>query len=315
LIRYKKKIWVGANLAIQPKIIAAFHSSALGGHFGVQATFQRVSKLFWWQGIKQDVESFIKQCSICQQAKHENCKLLRSLSPLPILENFWQDLSIDFINGLPKCEGYSVILVVVDRRSKYAHFLPLKHPYTAHSVAKIFFTNVVKLHGVPRTIVCDRDKIFTSSFWKELFRLLNTQLCMSSAYHEQSDDHTERINQCLEAYLRCATCSTPRQWLKWLPLAELWYNSTFHTSLKCSTFKALYRIEPSMGMVPSTSDSDHVPVQHIFHEGRQFLDLLKHNMTKVQNRMKDNDDKKQVIESFRWGSWSCLNYNHLLSHL
>jgi hypothetical protein len=116
---------------------------------------------------------------------------------------------------------------------------------------------------------------------------------MSSAYHEQSDDQTERINQCLEAYLRCATSSTPRQWLKWLPLAELWYNSTFHTSLKCSPFKALYGIEPSMGMVPSASNSDHVPVQHIFHEGRRFLDLLKQNLTKVQSRMKDNADKKQ----------------------
>jgi hypothetical protein len=182
------------------------------------------------------VESFIKQCSICQQAKHENCKLLWLLSPLPIPENSWQDLSMDFVDGLPKCEGYSVILVVVDWLTKYAHFLPLKYPYTTQSVAKIFFTNIIKLHGVPRTIVSDRDKIFTSSFWKELFRLLNTQLCMSSAYHAQSDGQTERINQCLEAYLMCATSYTPRQWLKWLPLAELWYNSSFHTSLKCSPF-------------------------------------------------------------------------------
>jgi hypothetical protein len=166
-----------------------------------------------------------------------------------------------FIYGLPKCEGYSVILVVVDRFTKYAHFMALKHPYTATSMARIFFNNVVKLHGLPKTIVSDRDKVFTSSFWKELFRLLNTQLCLSLAYHAQIDGQTERINQCLEAYLRCAVSSTPRHWLKWLPLAELWYNSSYHTLLKCSPFKALYGLEPSFGSVPILSDTENSAVQ------------------------------------------------------
>jgi hypothetical protein len=94
---------------------------------------------------------------------------------------------MDFIHGLPKSEGYSVIFVVVDHFTKYAHFMPLKHPYTTLYVAMLFFNNIVKLHGLSRTIVLDRDKIFTSSFWKELFILLNTQLCTSSAYHAQTD--------------------------------------------------------------------------------------------------------------------------------
>jgi hypothetical protein len=117
---------------------------------------------------------------------------------------------MDFIDGLPKCEGYSVILVVVDRFTKYAHFLPLRHPYIAQSVALIFFNNIVRLHGLPQTIVSCRDKIFTSTFWKELFKLLQTKLCLSSAYHAQIDDQTKRVNQCLETYLRCAISSTPR---------------------------------------------------------------------------------------------------------
>jgi hypothetical protein len=141
---------------------------------------------------------------------------------------------MDFIDGLPKSEGYSVILVVVDRLTKYAHFMPLKHPYTSSSVALVLFNNIVKLHGVPKTIVSDRDKVFTSNVWKELFRLLDTQLCTSSSYHAPTGGQSERVNQCLETYLRCAVSSTPKQWLKWLPLAELWYNSSYHTSLKCS---------------------------------------------------------------------------------
>jgi hypothetical protein len=153
----------------------------------VHATFQKVSKIFWWQGIRRDVDSFVKQCNVCQQAKHENYKTPALLSPFPIAANAWQDISMDFIDGLPKCDGFSVILVVADRFIKYAHFLPLKHPYTAQSVALIFFNSIIKLHGLPKTIVSDRDKIFTSTFWKELFKLLQTQLCMSSSYHAQID--------------------------------------------------------------------------------------------------------------------------------
>ena len=111
------------------------------------------------------VEDFIKQCQICQQAKHLNTSPAGLLQPLPIPEGAWQDLSMDFIEGLPKSEGYTVILVVVDKFTKYAHFIPIKHPYTAHTIAQSVFDNVVKLHGMPKTIVSDRDKLFTSIFW------------------------------------------------------------------------------------------------------------------------------------------------------
>lgn len=93
---------------------------------------------------------------------------------------------MDFVEGLPKSEGYSVILVVVDSFTKYAHFIPLKHPYTARSVAVLFFDQVVKLHGVPISVISDRDKVFTSLFWTELFKLVGTKLLLSSAYHSQN---------------------------------------------------------------------------------------------------------------------------------
>jgi hypothetical protein len=134
------------------------------------------------------------------------------LQPLPIPLGAWQDLSLDFIEGLPKSEGYSCILVVVDRYSKYAHFFSLKHPYTATQLAQLFLDNVVKLHGVPKSLISDRDKIFTSSFWKHLFTLLQTKLALRTAYHPQSDGQTERVNQCLEMYLQCVVHSTPSKW-------------------------------------------------------------------------------------------------------
>lgn len=155
------------------------------------------------------MENFVKQCVVCQQAKHENCKLPGLLCPLPIPDGAWQDLTMDFVEGLPKSDGYNAILVVVDRFTKYAHFFPLKYLFTAMQVAKVILNNIIKLHGIPRTIISDRDQIFTSSMWKELFRLLNTQLQMSSAYHPQTDRQSERVNQCLEMYLRCAVQETP----------------------------------------------------------------------------------------------------------
>jgi hypothetical protein len=168
---------------LRTKLIAEFHSSTLGGHFGLQATYHRIKKLFLWKGLKAEVDSYVKQCSICQHAKHKRVHPVGLLQPLPIPQGLWQDTSMDFIKGLPKFEGFNSIMVVVDRYSKYAHFLPLKHPFIAQHVAKIMMEGVVRLHGMSRSIISDRDKIFTSNFWKELFRLSCTTLQTSSAYH------------------------------------------------------------------------------------------------------------------------------------
>jgi hypothetical protein len=240
---------------LQTKLIVAFHSSAIGGHPGTKATYQRLKNHFAWKGMNQAVEEFIKQCRICQQAKHSHNHPTGLLQPLPIPEGVWRDLSMDVIEGLPKSQGYSVIMVVVDRLTKFAHFVPVKHPYTASAIAQLFLDNIVKLHGLPQSIVSDRDTIFISAFWRELFKLYKVNLLMSTAYHPQTDGQTERVNQCIEMFLRCAVQDAPATWKAWLSLAELWYNSTYHTSLGCSPFKALYGYEPNVGATPSVSST------------------------------------------------------------
>lgn len=140
LIRQNGRIWVGANSALQTKLIHAFHNSAMGGHSGSLVTYHRLKKLFAWPGLKQHVEEYVQQCSICQQAKHELCKYPGLLQPLPIPEGAWQEISMDFIEGLPVSKGYDVIFVVVDRYTKYAHFIPLKHPFSrTHALDRIGF--------------------------------------------------------------------------------------------------------------------------------------------------------------------------------
>lgn len=274
VIHKDNKVWIGANVGLQTKIIAAFHSSALGGHSGMQATCQRLKNLFNWSGMKLVVEDFVKQCTICQQAKHEHCKTPGLLQPLEIPTVPWQSVSMDFIEGLPKSNGFTVILVIVDRFTKYAHFLPLKHPYTASQIATLFLDNVVKLHSLPTSIVSDRDKIFTSAFWQNLFKSLHTKLNLSTAYHPQSDGQTERVNQCLEMFLRCSVAASPTKWITWLSLAEYWYNTTFHTSLGCSPFKALYGVEPTHGLFPAPATTASSEVDVMLQDRHTFSDFL-----------------------------------------
>jgi hypothetical protein len=176
LIKFHERVWIGNNTALQTKLISAFHSSAIGGHSGIFPTYQRLKRMFAWNGMKLAVENFVKQCSICQHAKHEHSKPAGLLQPLPLPAGIWRELTMDFIEGLPVSGTANVIMVIVDRLSKYAHFVPLKHPYTAASVATAFLENVVKLHSVPLSIVSDRDKIFTSQLWKELFKSMGTKL-------------------------------------------------------------------------------------------------------------------------------------------
>lgn len=139
-------------------------------------------------------------------------------------------------------------MVVVNRLSRYNHFLPLSHPYNAIQVAQLFLDNVYRLHGLPKAIVSDREKNFLSLFWKELFKMLQVTLHFSTAYQPQSDGQTKVVNRCLECYLRCMFGEKPKEWLKWLPLAEYWYNTNFHTSIQTTPFEEIYG-QPSMSPI------------------------------------------------------------------
>lgn len=244
VIRYKQRVWLGSNTAIQTKVTNALHSSAVGGHSGFPVTYSRVKQLFYWPHMKDSIRTLVGACVVCHQAKPDRSKYPGLLQPLPVPTQAWQVISLDFIEGLPQSAGYTVILVVVDRLTKFAHFVPMRHPFTALKVAQVFMQAVYRLHGMPESIVSDRDRVFTSTLWKELFRLSDTQLLMSSSYHPQTDGQTERVNQCLETFLRCFVQACPSKWSSWLAVAEFWYNCCFHASLGRSPFEVLYGRTP-----------------------------------------------------------------------
>lgn len=158
----------------------------------------------------KDVKCYVQNCATCQQYKTSTQKPGRLLNPLPIPGQIWEDISMDFITHLPPVQGKTTVWVVVDRLSKYAHFIALPVAFSASMLAAVFLAEVYKLHGMPKTIVSDRDKVFVRKFWRELFRLQGTTLAFSSSYHPQTDGQTEVTNRTLETYLRCLTGDTPK---------------------------------------------------------------------------------------------------------
>ena len=136
----------------------------MGGHSGVLKTLKRALASLYWLGMKRQIQSYAADCSVSPQNKYSTLSPSELLKPLPIPQEVWEDLSLDFIEGLPKSEGWDTILVVVDHLSKYAHFIPLKHSFTAVTVTTFFVQVVVRLHGVPHSIVSYCDKLFLSHF-------------------------------------------------------------------------------------------------------------------------------------------------------
>ncbi|XP_028552383.1 uncharacterized protein LOC114580110 [Dendrobium catenatum] len=186
LLLHKGRLVLPRTSSHIPLILQEFHASAIGGHSGGQKTYQRLAREIYWKGMRKDVEEMVAQCDTCQRNKYQACAPGGLLQPLELPDQVWSEVTMDFIEGLPKSDGYTVILVVVDRLSKYAHFIPLRHPFNATTVAAVFIREIVRLHGFPESIVSDRDKVFLSHFWKEMFKLQGTHLKRSSTYQTEN---------------------------------------------------------------------------------------------------------------------------------
>ncbi|KAL6347245.1 hypothetical protein AAG906_013681 [Vitis piasezkii] len=229
---------IGAVLSQNGRPIA-FMSRALGVSKQSLSTYAREISKWMSKLVGYDYEIVYKPGKPTKRnfigplcAHHQDAWRLAILLPLPIPCQVWDDITMDFIDGLPRSDGKTSIMVVVDRLSKSAHFIAIAHPYTAKTIANKFVEGVVKLHGMPRSIISDRDPVFISNFWQEFLKLSGTKLRMTSAYHPQSDGQTEVVNRCIEQYLRCFVHHKPRHWNSLLPWAEYWYNTTYHSSLE-----------------------------------------------------------------------------------
>ena len=213
-----------ANL--RSKLLHEFHNTPYAGHLGVNRTTKLIEKDYWWPALRSDVLSHVKTCGACQRDKGATQRPFGEAQPLAVPDYQWKDISMDFITHLPPTRsGYTSIFVVVDRLSKMVHFLPTVDTASAEDVAALFRDRVFCLHGMPQSIVSDRDVKFTSAFWKELHRLLGVQLNLSTAYHPQTDGQTERMNRVLEDMLRHFVNRQHDDWDQFLATAEFAINN------------------------------------------------------------------------------------------
>jgi hypothetical protein len=291
ILYWKGRMVVPQYKELTQQILFEFHSSLIGGHAGFTRTMARIKAQFYWPSMKKDILHYVQTCIICQQAKASNTLSAGLLQPLPIPAQVWEDVAMDFITGLPMSYGYTTILVVIDRLTKYTHFFPMKSDYSSKSVAEIFMNNIVKLHGMPKSIVSDRDKVFTSSYWQHLFKLQGTTLAMTSAYHPQSDGQSEVLNKGLELFLRCFTFHNPKSWYKALSWAEFWYNTALQTSIGMTPFKALYGRDPPTLLRYESQANDPPTLQEELMERDRLLQQLKAHLEKAQQYMKKQADK------------------------
>ncbi|WVZ15235.1 hypothetical protein V8G54_012801 [Vigna mungo] len=298
-LRRKGKLVVGKDQKLRQQLLEWFHASTCGGHSGRDSTLYRAKSVVYWKGMTKDIKRFVQQCQVCQRNKYDTAASPGLLQPLPVPDHVWQHITMDFIEGLPNSFGKEVIFVVVERLSKAAHFMALQHPYTVATVAQCFLDNIFKLHGFPATITSDRDPIFISQFWRDFMVVQGVQTQLSTAYHPQTDGQTEVVNRCLETYLRCMCCDEPRQWSKWLPLAEWWYNTTYHSSIKASPYEIVYGQTPPSYLPYLPGESKVELVDRSLQKREEILKLAKFHMKRAQERMKQLADKHRSEREFQ----------------
>ena len=240
-LKFQGRLCVPDIPEIRRQVLEEAHSTKFTMHPGGTKMYKDLKETFWWPGMKKEIAEFVSQCLPCQQVKAEHQKPAGPLQSLPIPEWKWEHITMDFVVGLPNSpRGCNAIWVIVDRLTKSAHFLPVKTTYSLSKYANLYIAEIIRLHGMPVSIVSDRDPRFVSKFWKSLQRAFGTELNFSTAFHPQTDGQSERTIQTLEDMLRLCVLDFQGNWETHLPLVEFAYNNSFHASIGMAPYEALY---------------------------------------------------------------------------
>ncbi|EXV01030.1 reverse transcriptase domain protein [Metarhizium robertsii] len=292
--KYHGKTWIPPEL--QEECIKEMHEHPVYGHQGIRKTLDKIRRQYDFSGIKKMVEKVVNECIQCGKSKASRHKPYGELQPLPVPTRPWESIAFDHITKLPMSKEpmtnveYDSIFVVTDRLTKYGYFLPYREASNAEELAYVFLRTIASNHGLPEEIISDRGSTFTSKFWQALMAQLGTNHKLSTAYHPQTDGQTERLNQTLEQYLRCYINYQQDDWVKWLPTAQLAYNSSISESTKQTPAYANYGFDPEVfrtqreGPQAERAMLQADELKKLHEEMRRELEFVRNRMAQYHNR-------------------------------
>ncbi|WVZ51477.1 hypothetical protein U9M48_002622 [Paspalum notatum var. saurae] len=308
----KERLCVPLDEGIRESILTEAHSTKYSIHPGSTKMYQDLKKLFWWRRMKRDIAAFVAQCDTCNRIKAERQRPASLLKPLDIPMWKWEKITMDFIVGFPRTpKGNDSIWVIVDRLTKSAHFIPVKATHNTPKLAELYIQNVLRLHGVPTSIISDRGPQFTAKFWKSLHEALGTKLDYSTAYHPHTDGQTERVNQFLEDLLRACVLTYGSNWENSLPFAEFSYNNSYQASIKMSPFQALYGRQCRTPLMWEEAGERQFFGPAMFVEAAENVAKVRDSLRIAQSRQKSYADKRRRELTFEAGEFVYLKVSPL----
>ncbi|KAK8931429.1 hypothetical protein KSP39_PZI016937 [Platanthera zijinensis] len=302
ILYFRDRMFVPSGGQFRHEILYESHHTCYSIHPGITKMYADLKKTFWWPGMKRDVITFVTHCPTCQLVKAECKSPAGLLQPLPVPEWKFEDISMDFIHGLPRSRtGNDSIWVVVDRLTKVARFIPNRQDDGVGKLVRLFIENVVRYHGVPRTIVSDRDGRFTSNEWRSVQAYLGTKLAFNTSFHPQTDGQTERTNRTLEDLLRLCLVDKKEPWERLLPLVEFSYNNTYQASIGMAPYEALYD-RKCRTPLSWAQDADSRALGPIFMENMtEIIQMIQERMREAQSRQAKYYDARHRHVEFAMG--------------
>jgi hypothetical protein len=307
ILWFNNRIVVPRNEELRQQILDEAHLSRYSIHPESTKMYQDLKQHYWWTKMKIKIARYVARCDTCRRVKAIHLKAAGPLQSLPIPTWKWEDISMDFIVGLPRtAKGYDSIWVIIDRLTKITHFLPVKTDSPVTIYAQLYIARILGLHGVPKTIVSDRGPQFVAKFWEALHKSLGTKLLHSSAYHPQTSGQTERVNQILEDMLRACVLDFSPKWDECLPLAEFSYNNSYQESIKMAPFEALYGRRCRTPLNWSEPGERYFFRPDMVKEAEEKVQKIIHNMKKAQARQRSYADERRRPLYFLEGDYVYL---------
>ena len=287
---------------VKMDILREAHRTPYTVHPGETKMYRNLKQNFWWKRMKVDIAKYVASCGVCQQVKAEHKKSAGLLKPLEIPEWKWEHITMDFVVGLPRSpRGNDAIWVVVDRLTKCAHFISMKTKNSAPDLVPLYIREVVRLHGVPKSIISDRDPKFVSNFWQRLQNALGTKHTLSTAFHPQTDGQSERTIQTLEDMLRACVLSWKGTWEDHLALVEFAYNNSYQASIKMAPYEALYGRRCISPICWETLGERSLVGPHWVQETSKKVQQIRQNLLAAQSRQKSYADIRRRDLEFAVG--------------